>query len=71
MAKRESQAHTPAIDAMSHDRDHDHRNATAPPKEPAPLVSRPKPDRVRTEHPSSEPAEPVDPRTHPSRTGWK
>ena len=54
---------------MSHDRDHDHTPSSPPPREPAePLVSRPKPDRPRTENPSAEPREPVDPRPHPSRS---
>ncbi len=54
---------------MSHDKDHDHPPAPTPPREPAPLVSRQKPDRLRTEHPSPAPREPVDPRSHPSRYG--
>ena len=53
---------------MSHDRDHDHPPPAAlPPREKAPLLSRPKPDSKRREHPSTAPREPVDPRLHPSR----
>jgi len=52
---------------MSHDRDHD-RPQPQPRHEPQePPASHPKPDRVRAEHPTSEPREPVDPRCHPSR----
>lgn len=54
---------------MSHDRDHDHGplpGAIAP-KDPRTLASHPKPDCKRPEHPSAEPREPIDPRTHPSR----
>jgi hypothetical protein len=52
---------------MSHDRDHDHPPSGVPPKGPPPLVSKPKPDCKRPEHPTAEPLEPVDPRAHPSR----
>jgi hypothetical protein len=52
---------------MSHDRDHDHPPTVVPPKETQPLASRPKPDRFRLEHPTTEPREPVDPRSHPNR----
>jgi len=54
---------------MSHDRDRDHpppHPAEVPPKPPH-LGSNPKPDRKRVEHPTPLPAEPVDPRSHPSR----
>jgi hypothetical protein len=52
---------------MAHDRDRDHPPSGQPPKAPQPLISNPKPDRNRTEHPTPEPLEPVDPRCHPSR----
>jgi hypothetical protein len=54
---------------MSHDRDHDHPpQPLNPPREPQPIASRQKPDRVRPEHPSALPREPVDPKSHPGRT---
>jgi hypothetical protein len=52
---------------MSHDRDHDHPPSSPPPKGPQPLISNPKPDCKRPEHPTSEPREPLDPRAHPNR----
>jgi hypothetical protein len=51
---------------MSHDRDHDHP-AVIPPREPDVKVSKPVPDRERSDHPSPMPREPVDPRSHPQR----
>jgi hypothetical protein len=51
---------------MSHERDHDHPQPL-PPRELAPLVSKQKPDRIRCDHPTVVPREPVDPKTHPSR----
>ena len=53
---------------MSHARDHDHLTPAEPPPKPVPVASRPRPDRVRVEHPSSLPREPVDPRPHPNLT---
>jgi hypothetical protein len=53
---------------MAHDRDHDHPPLGHPPKaKPQPLVSKPKPDSRRPEHPTAVPREPVDPKSHPGR----
>jgi hypothetical protein len=52
---------------MAHDRDRDHPTpAVVPPKSPQP-GSLQKPDRIRAEHPTSVPREPVDPKMHPRR----
>jgi hypothetical protein len=51
---------------MSHERDHDHP-PPLPPRELPPRVSKQKPDRIRCDHPTVVPREPVDPKTHPSR----
>jgi hypothetical protein len=55
------------IAVKSHDRDHDHPPSGPPPKGPQPLISNPKPDCKRPEHPTAEPREPLDPRAHPHR----
>ena len=52
---------------MSHDRDRDHPTPAALPPKLPPLASKTKPDRIRAEHPTPEPREPIDPRSHPIR----